>query len=56
MRRAGFANIFKLAMFTFWINPLLFEDHVNDNAFVGLLHGGIMLTTVIDYSMYFITI
>jgi len=21
----GFANIFKLAMFTFWINPLLFD-------------------------------
>jgi len=51
MRRADFANIFKFAMFTFWINPLLFEHHVIDNSFLRLLHGGILLTTVIDYSI-----
>jgi len=39
-------------MDTFQMNPLLFEDHVDDNAFFGLLHGGIMPTTVIDHSMY----
>jgi len=48
---ADSARIFLLVVYTFQTNPLLFEDHIDDNALVCVIHSVIIVSNLIKHDI-----
>jgi len=48
---ADSARIFLRAVDTFHLHPLLFEDHIDDNALVCVIHSVIIVSNVIKHAI-----